>query len=199
MAILLVFHMKYNHEVYNVLHMEKQSNRKKTEVASFRLTRETLEDLRKIAEHEKVSLNTLISQVLDQYLHWHYVAPTSGMIPQPKQLLITIFNHLSDDEIIEISNYVAETQVKSLMLGIHKEYSIESFMTGMEYWAKASNFPFSHIEKLSGLHQYIIQHEMGKNWSLYYEHVFKKILEQFNAQSIEIDSTDTTLIITFSN
>jgi hypothetical protein len=191
--------MKYNHEVYIVIQLVGgKTSSKKTDVTSFRLEKETLAELHKIAERDKVSLNTLASQIFDQYLNWNSTAPQAGLIPQPKHLLIKIFEKLTNDEIIEIANHVAETQVKSLMLATRKEYTIGALMKGIEYWTKASNFPSSHVEKSGGIHQYIIQHEMGKKWSLYYKQVFGKTFEQLGVKSPKIDTTDHTLVMTIT-
>jgi hypothetical protein len=171
---------------------------KKTDVSSFRLEKEALAELRKIAEREKISLNTLVSQIFDQYLNWDSTAPKAGLIPQPKHLLVKILEKLTNDEITEIANYIAETQVKSLMLATRKEYTVEALMKGIEYWAKASNFPSSHVEKPEGMHQYIIQHEMGKKWSLYYKQTFAKMFEQLGVKKSKIDTTNNTLVLTLT-
>lgn len=169
---------------------------KKTEVTSFRLESNALTEMRKIAENEKVSLNTLVSQIFDQYTNWSHSATKAGFVPLPKTVLIKILDNLDDDEIIDVANYVANEQIKSLLLVVRKAYTTEDFVKGLEYWTKASNFHFSHVEKLNNTHQYIMQHDMGKKWSFYYKHVFEKIFVQLGAKKPDIDTTDSTVVIT---
>lgn len=157
-----------------------------------------LDEMRKISESEKVSLNTLVSQVFDQYLNWNYTATKASFMPLPKMMLVKIFNKMSDEDIIEISDYVAETQIKSLLMVTRKEYSLDAFIKGVEYWAKTSNLPSSHVEKSEGVHQYIIQHDMGKKWSFYFSHLFGKIFDRLGVKKLDIDTTDSTLIITLT-
>lgn len=194
----MFFCIKYNNDVYNVLQRNKLGD-KKTEVTSFRLEIRMLEELRKISRDEQVSLNTLVSQIFDQYLNWNYTATRASFIPLPKTMLVKMLEKMDDDEIMEIVDYVAETQIKSLMMVTRKEYTVEAFIKGVEYWTKTSNLPSSHVEKSNGVHQYIIQHDMGKKWSFYYRQLFKKIFEQLGVKKLDIDTTDSTLIFTLDH
>jgi Lhr-like helicase len=158
-----------------------------------------LDGLRKIAENEKISLNTLVSIVFDQYLNWNYTATKANFIPLPKTMLIKIFDKLDDDEIIDIANYVVDEQMKSLMFATRRAYTIEDFMKGVEYWAKISNFHSSHVEKPNNVHQYIIQHDMGKRWSFYYKRIFEGVFAQLDVKKTNIDTTQDTLILTLTH
>lgn len=158
-----------------------------------------LEALHKIAESEKISLNALSSQIFDQYLNWNYTATKAGFIPLPKNMLVRIFDKLDDGEITEISDYVADEQMKSLMLVTRKAYTVEDFMKGVEYWAKTSNFHSSHVEKQDGVHQYIIQHDMGKRWSFYYKRLFERVFAQLETKESHVDTTDSTLVLTLAH
>jgi len=190
--------IKYNEYVYKVLQGTGLGNRK-TEIASFRLESDMLGALHKIAESEKISLNALSSKIFDQYLNWNYTATKAGFIPLPKTMLIKIFDKLDDGEITDISDYVADEQMKSLMLATRKAYTIEDFMKGVEYWAKISNFHSSHVEKSDKIHQYIIQHDMGKKWSFYYKQLFEKVFAQLEIKEPFVDTTDSTLVLTLAH
>ena len=169
---------------------------KKTEVTSFRLESNALAEMRKIAENEKVSLNTLVSQIFDQYINWSHSATKAGFVPFPKTMLIKIFDKLNDEQIIDVANYVVDEQMKSLMLVVRKAYTVEDFVKGLGYWAKTSNFHFRYVEKSEKTHQYIMQHDMGKKWSLFYKRIFEQTLIQLGAKKPDIDTTDSTVVMT---
>lgn len=172
---------------------------KKTEVTSFRLESGMLSELRKIAENEKISLNTLSAQIFDQYLNWNYAATKAGFVPLPKTMLVKVFDKINNSEILDIADYVVEERMKSLMLVVRRAYTIEDFMKGLTYWSKVSNFHFSHVEKSDKTHQYIIQHDMGKKWSFYYRHVFEKTFAQLGVKKPHVDTTDSTVVFTLAH
>ena len=174
--------------------MKLATNNKKSEIKSFRLEKKLLDDLTKNAETEKISLNSLVTQIFFNHINWYANAPKAGLVPLPKSLLIKILEKLPDEEIKKIADYMAEIEVKSIIMMIAHEHTAQSFLEVVENWAKISNFPYSHVEKSDGEHQYIIQHDMGKKWAVYYERVFEKIFEKLEIKGIRFDNTDSTLI-----
>ena len=40
---------------------------------------------------------------------------------------------------------------------------------------------------------FVIQHDMGKRWSLYFERLFKYVFEDVNLKKYTIDKTDNSL------
>jgi len=166
----------------------------KTAVQSFRSNKQLLEDLHKYAVTEKISLNALINQIFEYYLSWYAVATKADMVPHSKILLTKIFEKLKTSQIIEIAEYMAEQEIKSIILILRKEFTPESFLSVIESWAKVSNFPTSHTIKSDSSHQYILHHNMNKKWSLYYERVFGKIFEQLKIK-YSIQTTKNALMI----
>jgi len=143
-------------------------------------------------------LNSLANQVFSHHLNWYANAPKAGLVPLPKVLLCMILDSLPKEEIIQIADYMAEKEIKSIILILKKEHTLQSFMDVVSEWAKTANFPYSHVEKNDGKHQYIIQHDMGKKWTVYFERVFKKILEQLGIKEIQFDNTESTLVFNVS-
>ena len=71
-------------------------------------------------------------------------------------------------------------------------------MGAVESWAKSSGFPFSHEELSASSHKYVISHEMGKNWSLYFGIIFTRILEELGVPHVDFEITDKTLNFSFT-
>jgi len=168
---------------------------KKTKTATFRLEEDILDDLRKTAETEKITLNSLTNQVFKQYVKWDSRAAKAGLVPLPKVLLVKIIDKLTKEEIIQIAQYMVDKEIKDIILVLRKEHNITSFLDVVESWAKTSDFPFEHEEK-NGSHKYVISHGMGKKWSLYFEEVFKRMFEQLEITKAKFDITEKTLLFT---
>ena len=168
---------------------------KKTETTTFRLEKDILDDLRKTAETDKITLNSLINQIFSQFVKWDSRAPKAGLVPLPKVLLVKIMDKLTNDQIIQIAKYMVDKEIKDIILVLRREHNIITFLDVVESWAKTSDFPFEHEEK-NDMHKYVISHDMGKKWSLYFGEVFKRMFEQLEITKAEFDITDKTLLFT---
>lgn len=67
--------------------------------------------------------------------------------------------------------------MRDAMIYIKGQISYESFLGAVDLWLGASHLPFRHIQK-GDLDKYVIQHELGKKWSLYLSTVINSILNE---------------------
>lgn len=171
---------------------------KKTETATFRIDKKVLEHLRSDAKDENITLNSFVNQLLIQFVEWYSPARKAGMIPLPKVLLIKIMEKLTKKEIIQISEYMVTKEIKDIVLVLKKEHNVNAFMGAIESWAKSSGFPFSHDDLSESTHKYVISHEMGKNWSLYFGIIFTRMLEELGVSHVDFEITDKTLNFSFT-
>lgn len=171
---------------------------KKTETSTFRIEKDILEKLRVDADEDKISLNALVNQVLSQHVEWDAPAKKSGFVPLPKILLMKIMDNLTEEQIIQVSEYMVKNEIKDIILILRKEHNVNSFLDSIESWAKTSDFPFSHEDKGSGTHSYVVTHDMGKNWSLYFGIIFTRILEELGVTHVNFEITNNSLNFNFT-
>ena len=171
---------------------------KKTETSTFRIEKDVLEKLRIDAEEEKISLNALVNQVLSRHIDWYAPAQRSGFVPLPKILLKKVMDNLTEEQIVLVSEYMVKNEIKDIILVLRKEHNVNSFLDAIESWAKTSGFPFNHDDKGSGTHKYVITHEMGKNWSLYFGIIFTRILEELGVSHVNFEITNKSLNFDFT-
>src|SRR5918994_1393133 len=62
----------------------------------------------------------------------------------------------------------------------------------IETWIKISGYPYRHEVNYTR-HSYVIQHDMGKNWSLYLAELFRYLFEEFGLKRVEFDLTHNSL------
>lgn len=171
---------------------------KKTDTSTFRIDKEILEKLRGEANEDKVTLNALVNQILSEFVEWYSPAKKAKMIPLPKSLLVKIMNNLTREQIIQVSEYMVKNEIKDLILILKKEHTVTSFLGAVESWAKTSGFPFNYEDIGGSSHKYVISHEMGKNWSLYFGILFSRILEELGVKHVNFEITDKTLVFSFT-
>ncbi len=163
---------------------------------TFRFDNETLSQLRNESNQKRISLNTLASQIFQSHVEYDTYASKAGMVSFPKSLLIRIMDRLNEQEVQDLSQYIATNEIKDMTLLLRKEYSLSSFLDTIESWLRVSGFPYrrdSDYNTDNQMQTFVIQHDMGKRWSLYFERLFKYVFEDLNLKKYTIDKTDNSL------
>jgi len=159
---------------------------------TLRFDGDVLEELRKEANQKRVSLNTLASQIFKTHTEFSGAATKAGMIPFPKNLIIRLRNRLSEEEVQQLSQEIAKNEMKDTLLSIKHQYSAEAFIDLIDSWIRACGFPFTH-DRSHDAHSFIIQHGMGKRWSIYLAELFKFVFNDLGTIWSDIQTTENTV------
>ena len=75
---------------------------------------------------------------------------------------------------------------------LRNEFNVDDFLGTIECWIKDSDFSIRHgIE--NDVHKYVIQHDLGKNWSLYMSEFISQTIEKMTQRKVESRITDNTV------
>jgi hypothetical protein len=159
---------------------------------TLRFGADMLEDLRKESDHKRVSLNTLATQIFRTHAEYGSMAAKAGMVSFHKTLLVRLMDRLSDEEVIKLSEYIAKNEMKDTVLLMKKKYDLETFVDFIEAWARVSGFEYRH-DTNDNTHSFVIQHDMGKRWSVYIANVFKHGFSNVGAKWADFQITDSTV------
>ena len=166
--------------------------------ATFRFDGNLLDSLKEEAEQKRTSLNTLVSQILLIHSEYHTFAAKGGMVSMPKNLLVRIMDKLSPQEVIQLSENIASNELKDTILLMKNEYSANSILDFIESWARVGGYPYRHhVEDAKDSsskkkHSFVLQHDMGERWSLYFVEMFKYSFKQVN-KDIHFENTKNTI------
>jgi hypothetical protein len=165
---------------------------------TLRFRNKILDNLRHEAAQKRINVNTLSSQIIADHVEYGSYASTSGMVSFPKSLLIMMMDRLSEGEVERLSEHIAKNEFKDLTLLLKGEYSLSSFLDTIESWLRISNFQYSYnVTDNDNKHRFVIQHDMGKRWSIYFEKLFTHVLSTFPlANKIKFEITDNIVAFT---
>jgi hypothetical protein len=80
---------------------------------------------------------------------------------------------------------------------LRRKYNIHSALDMIETWLRVSGYPYTrNLEDLdysSKLYSFIVQHQMGRKWSLYLAEVYRNLFEEFGVRNGQFDMTDSAL------
>jgi hypothetical protein len=168
--------------------------KRQTESLTLRIDKEVLDDLRKESEQKTVSLNTLTNQIIKSYIKWYSPAQRAGIMFVPKCLLIPIIDDLAEYQIERLAEQFRKSGYEETLLMMSKEYSLPVILDLFDSWLNVSNMQFDR-ESSEGSLTYIINHGVGRKWSLFLEKVFWYIVKDLGITGARFDVTDGTVTI----
>lgn len=168
--------------------------RRKTETITLRLEAELLNKLRKESEEKLVSLNTLATQIIKLYIKWYSPAQRAGIMFIPKCFLQSIMETLADYEIGKISDQFSKSGYQESLFLMSKEYSLPAILDLFDAWLHVSNMQYSR-EVNEGTLTYIINHGLGKKWSLLLENSFRHLVNDLGIKGASFGVINGTVTI----
>lgn len=170
---------------------------KKSGTVSFRLDSETIDKLKKEADRQDVSLNTLANKVFKRYVDWGMFESQVGMVPVARPILDALFKKFSSDEIVDLAEKVGKGIVRDIAKFMKGSMDLDSFMSWFETRMKMSNFEMNHSVR-NNTSTYIIRHDLGRNWSLYHKTVLELIFHNTFHKPIKIEINERMFEFSFS-
>ena len=171
--------------------------KEKTRSVTYRLPVKLVKEIEAEAMNHNISHNVMARQILEKYIEWDRFASKIGMIPVPKKILDMLGMEMTASEINEIIN-VIKPVIKDTVLFIKGGYDLQKCIEILEEYMKASGMKSDH--RIEGeLHHFIIQHELGSNWSIFTEQLLQEIFKEFLPESkMKCQTTKSTVIATIA-
>ena len=166
--------------------------KQQSESLTLRIDKGLLDKLRKESEQKMVSINSLTNQIIKSYINWYSPAQRAGIMFVPKCLLIPLINNLAEYQILNIADEFRKSGYEETLLMMSKEYSLPVILDLFDSWLNVSNMQFDRESSENSL-KYIINHGMGKKWSLFLEKVFWYMVKDLEITGATFDVTDGTV------
>lgn len=170
----------------------------KSESITFRIEKQILDELRAEADQKMESVNTLVNQIIKSYIQWHKPAKKAGIGYFSKVLLAKTMDQLTDEQVVKITEEFCNHHLKDISNMLRTSNSFSSFMSGLRSWLDSSGYNFRY-DISNGMDIYVIQFDLGRNFSLYFKTQMHVVFRQFNLKNAEAEMTDNTVILKISS
>lgn len=162
---------------------------------TFRIDDGNVESLRKLAEDERITLNTLVNQILTSYLEWEFIAAKAGFAPMQKSVLKDLFDKLSDEDLKEIAIRAADS-LKDTLLVMCGKVDLDAVISLTKNRIKRSGFVLREFdgEESPRNRKLVMQHDVGHNWSVFSRTYIERLINNVGYPT-KIESTDNSLTI----
>lgn len=173
------------------------AKKEKTRSITYRLPAYVVEELETESTKKNISQNVLVKQILEKYVRWDRFGEKIGMIPVPKDILISLGDEMSGKDIDEIIKTLVPV-IKDSVMFMKGGYDIKRCIETLEDYMRASGMKSDHRTE-AGVHHFIIQHELGMNWSFFTEQLLREIFHQFVPdKNLKCQTTKSTVIASIS-
>jgi hypothetical protein len=177
-----------------VIRLMKEEGKKITEAVTFRIPSTSVDELREESTEKQVSLNTLMNQIVKDHLDWHRYASQGRSIDFPRNSISRIIDKLTEEELSEIAIDISKKNFVDLAL-LRGEVTLSFYLFTIQNWLRISALPYKH-EVNGNIHNLIIEHRMGKNFSFFLKEYNGKILDMLEIKS-EFVVTDNIVAFKF--
>lgn len=177
--------------LYNVMQRMERAKTPNGNV-TFRFDNEILSKMRNEANQKRISLNTLAGQIFQSYVEYDMYASTAGMVSFPKSLMVRLMDRLSEREVEQLSEYIAKNDFKEMTLLVKNEYNLSAFLDMIESWLRVSGIGYRR-DVIDRVQTFVIQHDMGKRWSTYFEKLIKYAFKDLNENEPIFDINENSI------
>jgi hypothetical protein len=167
-----------------------------TEGITFRIPLSSIDQLRKESKKKQMSLNTLVNQILKDHLDWHAYAAQAKMFHIPRSTFRRLVDNLTEEELSKFAVSIATNEFVDIELLLRGEFTLPALLIILENWSRISSVPYKH-EINNDVHNFILQHDMGRNFSFLVKELYRYILEDMFEIKSDFTITDNTVKFTF--
>lgn len=168
----------------------------KRENFTFRIDSKIMQIIKDRSKMENVSVNQYVNHLLRGSTEWNIHALTAGWVPMPKQLLLTLIDKFTEDELSQLACKKGKEIAQDILLFIDGKYDVESWINFIKIRAGAAGFRYS--EQLeNNTTKCIIYHGMGKKWSAWFANFYKTVFDDLKKHAA-FEVGENTIIMTIT-
>jgi len=136
---------------------------KKTNIISIRMDSNLSDRLHKKSEEQKVSLNTLINNMLDKQVHWYDLTNEIGWVNIFRDTFKELLDSISKEKAIKIGQTVGKDDLQNSINYFYGKVDLNTVLDLLKRRFQTMKIQFRQISQ-NGAEKIIIQHDLGKNW-----------------------------------
>ena len=170
---------------------------KKTSSISFRINEEYEKVLRKIAEENKTSLNTLANQIFGNYVEFELYAKQFGTLRMSTDTFRRMLASLDEKNIMEIATRCGSQEVKEFILFKWKEINSKSITDFIKVYFDLCGYGRCNLDAKESSVTFSVHHDLQEKGSLFLKHLFESLIRTSLDKDCKTTTTKDTVTISF--
>jgi hypothetical protein len=166
----------------------------KSESQSFRVDGRVLGDLKEEAKRDKVSLSSLVNQILTKYVDYGRFADRMNALSLARKTFTSILNLASEEDIARVAEIEGASSPVAFITSMNGHMSVENVVGFIKDLSEHANlFEYSSISHSPPT--FTLVHELGVKWSLFLAHY---LAEAFKTAGVQVKFTTSDRAVTFT-
>jgi hypothetical protein len=170
--------------------------KKKEKVVTLRMDQDSFKTVEDYAKGKGLSVSAYITSVLDSYTEWFIPLASNERIAIPKKALYQLYSYASKESLDNLVKEWADEPKNALRL-LGGEFNLESSLNSV---SKVSKYLMGTDARIITTEQkntwIVIRHNLGKNFSYFWNQIFIHFFEPLRDQiDIITEYDDTTISI----
>lgn len=165
---------------------------------AIRIPSDTYKKISTQADQENKTVSSIINEVLRKYVTWDQFVSDIGFVFLQKPFVRSIFEQVSDEDIIRAAKTSCYTGMRDAISFIHGRNDVDAIIDVIKLWLSASKFTNTIINSEISV-EIRIQHNLGQKCSLYMGALLTKLFADLNMKPEKSMLKDHSMILTFKN
>ncbi len=136
---------------------------KKTDIISIRMDSNLSGKLHEKSQEQKVSLNTLINNMLEKQVHWYDLIDEVGWVSIFRQTFKELMDSISKEKAIKIGLTAGKVDLQNSINYFYGKVELETIFDLLKKRFQSMKVQFRRISE-KDREKIFIQHDLGKNW-----------------------------------
>jgi hypothetical protein len=164
---------------------------------TFRLDENLITTLRWESERQHNTLNTMVNQIIQRFVEWDMYESKLGMVSFLRPVAVELLKQMNAQEVIALATGIGKRATNDAALFMKNKMDLDSFLSWLEVGMRNSCVEIKHnIDE--GTQTYILKHELGLNYSLFYKTVLESIFNEILRKHIDCSYSDRILSFSFN-
>ncbi len=125
-------------------------------------------------------------------MEWYASAPKAGYVTVRRSLIVQMLADMTEEQVLEYARITAKDS-RDINLLLTGEYTLSSALKVIEHKIRISGYRYRR-ELKGDMQSYIIQHDLGRKWSLYLGALFRAEFEEVGHRDAEFEILENILI-----
>jgi len=170
----------------------------KSVLKSIRISKKVADTLEASAGDRKISVNALISSILQEYEEWDRMVEKFSFLEVPSKMVRRVFEQISPDVIVSLGDELGAELPKEIMLFWFKQVNQESLLNWLSLLSKYEKFSQMEVIHVGRTIKVIAHHELGKNWSILLSHYLAGAVKSVLGVGPVTNVTEGTVTLEFA-
>lgn len=170
---------------------------KKTVLRTVRISEELDRILQKDAKVNRISVNALISSIMEKYAGWDRYTEKFRYISIPTTIFRALLDLADENALATAAERLGDELPKEITSFWFKKFNLETYLQYISNASEYGNALEAEIESEGGNYTISIYHEYGKKWSTALKHYHDKAIRTYLKTIPHFETTENTVTITF--